>query len=60
MNDRYICTKSNPWKPEFGNRSAHPDAVLVTVKNGWGAGESSYDQFKCPHCGLIFDEEVPQ
>ncbi len=60
MSDRYICTKSHPYKSEYGDRSVHPDAISVGSRDGRGLGDSSYDVFKCPHCGLTFKEEVAQ
>jgi hypothetical protein len=56
--DRYICTKESPWDKSKGNRSAHPDAVFLEDKD-YGLGEVRAC-YKCPNCGLYFEEELAQ
>lgn len=53
---RHICTKDDPWTPEKG-RSYHPDAVEIDEHYG-GIGDN-YVTCKCPHCGKVFEEELP-
>ena len=54
----HLCTKNNPWTPEKGSRSIHPDAQHVEDRD-YGAGENCAC-YRCPHCGKYFEEEVPQ
>jgi hypothetical protein len=59
MSKRFICTKENPWTKEKGERSAHPDAEEIDADYGSLARGGSHVQYKCPHCGLTFWEELP-
>lgn len=56
--NRYTCTKENPWTPEKGKRSEHPDAVYIRDID-YGDGEYT-EQYKCPNCGLTFEQEGAQ
>jgi hypothetical protein len=56
--ERYICTKEHPWKKEYGNFAQHPDAIYVKDKD---YGDGDYVAcYKCPNCGLSFDETLSQ
>lgn len=54
--NRIICTKENPWRKEDhvpGTRVAHPDARETDL-------DSEYRiEYRCPHCGLVFSETMP-
>lgn len=52
-NDRFICTKDNPWSPEKGKRSSHPDAKYLKDKD-YGDGEN-VSCYKCPNCQYGFN-----
>lgn len=54
---RYRCTEKEPWTPQVG-RGYHPDAVVIDEQDGWPGGDIV--SYKCPNCGLEFDEELPQ
>jgi hypothetical protein len=57
--ERFVCTKEKPWKPEYGKRAIHPDAKEVgSQRDGWPAGDEQ--DYECPHCGLRFTVELPQ
>lgn len=52
---RFICTDADPWTKEKGERSAHPDAHEIDNHLC-----DCCAKYKCPNCGLIFREELPQ
>ena len=57
MMSRHVCTKENPWTREKG-RSQHPDAK-DTGRYGDGFYEQDdWDEYQCPHCGLVFKVSV--
>lgn len=59
MNDRFLCTKTNPWKPEFGKRVSHDDVVeLGDQTDGYPGGD--LQKFKCNNCGHEWTAELPQ
>lgn len=56
-----ICTKENPWKTSKNKpkgRTIHPDAKHIEDFD-YGLGEV-VARYKCPNCGKIFDETIPQ
>jgi len=57
------CTKENPWKPEEGKKGGvnHPDAEEISEDYGKGGGvaDGDYVEYKCPHCGTTWKEELP-
>lgn len=55
---RHICTKEDPWTPEKGSRSTHPDAEYLFDRD-FGGGEYC-EKYRCPHCGHSFYVELPQ
>ena len=59
VSERYICTAEKPWRKEYGTPVEHPDAVYSGQQmNGWPSGDTQ--GYKCPHCGLYFEVELPQ
>ena len=57
-NNRFTCTANDPWTPEKGKRSEHPDAkYLGDIDYGLGCNCASY---KCPHCEKYFEVELAQ
>ena len=53
-----ICTAQDPWKPGIEHCS-HPDAVeFGEQQDGYPGGD--IQAYKCPPCGTIFKEELPQ
>ncbi len=52
MEDRVTCTAENPVKP--GQRAQHPAATEIECPCDCCA------RYKCPHCGLEFQVELPQ
>ena len=50
--DRYICTRENPWSAEKG-KATHPDAVVIL-------DEGDYEKCACPNCSLQFWVEIAQ
>lgn len=56
--ERHVCTKDDPWTPEKGRRSTHPDAVYLHDRD-YGDGETTA-VYRCPHCRRTFEEELPQ
>lgn len=61
MNERQICTAENPYDNSKGGRWAHPDADEVGEDYGPGGGvaDGDYTEYKCPHCGHKWKEELP-
>lgn len=58
MSERFICTAAEPWTPDKG-RAQHPDAVEEgEQKDGWPSGD--VQGYRCPHCKLYFEVELPQ
>lgn len=55
---RYVCTKEDPWTPEKGKRSCHPDAKELFQEDNYPCGDLVY--YECPHCGKKFTCELPQ
>jgi hypothetical protein len=54
---RKECTKENPsdgspWK------WYHPDAKFIKSYDSFFSYEDSYDEYECPHCGIIFKETI--
>lgn len=50
--ERQICSNNNisdgaPYK------WVHPDAKCIDSYDSWEEGES-YDEYKCPHCNIVF------
>jgi hypothetical protein len=40
-------------------RAEHPDAIATgPQQDGWSSGD--VQGYKCLHCGLYFEEELPQ
>jgi len=59
ITEKHICTAEDPWTPERGNRSVHPDARETgPQRDGYPGGD--WVTYKCPHCGRLFDVELPQ
>lgn len=54
---RYVCTKENPWKKEYG-AGIHPDAKLIREEYDSSAYHDDYDVYECPHCGKTFYETI--
>ena len=53
------CTKDKPFRNGDPLPVEHPDAVEVgNQKPGWPSGD--VQRYRCPHCGLSFDVELPQ
>lgn len=58
-NGNHICTAQEPWKPDMVGRCGHPDAVECgEQRDGYPSGD--LQTYKCPHCGITFEEELPQ
>ncbi len=55
MSERFQCTKENPWTREKAPFADHPDAIDIGT-----CYEGCCDKYKCPHCGLTFQVELPQ
>ena len=53
---RKKCTKINP-SDGTPYKWYHPDAKLIYSYDGWEE-DTSYDEYKCPHCGITFKEYV--
>lgn len=53
-----ICTAENPWDRVPGWRWQHPAAVEITTKDGYPGGDLV--TYRCPHCDLEFEVELPQ
>lgn len=55
-----ICTKESPYQrdsPEAWSEPwQHPDAVEIKERD---IDYSVYVTYKCPHCGLEFEIELP-
>jgi len=56
-NDRYVCTKDHPWTSDKG-RAIHPDAIYLKDKD-YGDGDN-VSCYRCPNCGLDFEESIGQ
>lgn len=50
---RMLCTRTRPKPAESLGRWRHPDATCVL------SGEY-VDRYKCPHCGVMWTEELPE
>lgn len=57
MNNRYKCTKENPWKLGM-EKAFHPDAELIGEEFSLSIYDDDYDIWRCPNCGLEFKETV--
>lgn len=55
VDDRFVCTRENPWSREKAERSAHPDAREIDNHLC-----DCCAKYECPNCGLIFKCELPQ
>lgn len=58
MQERFICTKENPWTPDK-SRAIHPDAIVIQEDYGSLASGGSYELYECPNCGLKFWVTLP-
>ena len=58
MEERFICTKENPWTKDKG-MAAHPDAKVIYSNDRYYYWEDGYERYKCPHCGLKFKVTLP-
>jgi len=57
---RKECTKENPsdGKPY---EWFHPDAVSTRKSyDAFYDDEDSWDEYKCPYCGLVFKTTIPR
>ena len=55
---RVVCTAEKPWKPGMG-RTIHPeDQEVGDQRSEWPLADVV--TYKCPHCGLLFEAELPQ
>lgn len=52
--ERFTCTKADPWTPEKGDFATHPDAVADEPDT---CSEGCCDKYRCPTCGLRFTVE---
>ena len=53
-----ICTAATPYKPGLAKGWVHPDAVPEDQRDGYPGGDIV--TYRCPHCDLGFDKELPQ
>lgn len=59
MSERNLCDAANPMTTQrqraagIGARWQHPDARET------GTASDHYIEYKCPHCGLVFRNEMP-
>lgn len=53
---RKNCTKNNP-SDGTPYKWYHPDAKCIYSYDGWEE-DTSYDKYKCPHCGITFREYI--
>lgn len=57
--NRHKCTAEDPWTPEKSKRAHHPDATEVgEQRDGYPGGD--LQKVRCPHCGVVWTEELPQ
>lgn len=56
--DKHICTKDNPWNDSIKGGAIHPDAKELYQSEGGPGGDIV--EYKCPNCGLVFEQELPQ
>jgi hypothetical protein len=55
----FMCTPSNPWKPEYGTPVQHLNAQEYgEQEDDWGG--ASYAKMMCPDCGHRWKTELPQ
>jgi hypothetical protein len=58
----FVCTAADPWdrskEPDRKVRVSHPDADYLSDRD-YGGGEYC-ESYKCPHCGKVFEVELPQ
>jgi len=50
---RVTCTAVQPWVPSSGQRSIHPDAVIIDSEC------DCCEKYRCPHCQQTFKVELP-
>jgi len=56
---RHRCTADDPWTREKSRYGIHPDAREVgEQRSGWPSGDIISK--RCPHCGVSWEEELPQ
>ena len=53
---RQKCTENNISDGE-PYKWCHPDAKCINSNDSWHEDES-YDEYECPHCGIIFKEYI--
>ena len=59
MNERFLCTKDNPWTPDKGGRVAHADVREVgEQQDGYPGGDIV--TYECKNCGHRWKQELPQ
>jgi hypothetical protein len=57
---RKECTRENP-SDGTPYRWYHPDAVSTGRSyDAFRSDEDSWDEYKCPHCGIVFKETIPK
>ncbi len=52
--ERKTCTKESPMPEGAEGRWLHPDAKRLPSTSDY------YDTYRCPHCGKVFDVELPE
>lgn len=57
--DRFCCHQGHVKPEDYKGRTCHPEAIQDHEEIGYGAGEESYDVYKCHWCGTRFRVEVP-
>lgn len=56
---KHICTREHPYtnRHDYPDGAIHPDAKFLFDED-WG--DTCYDHYECPICGLHFSVEVAQ
>lgn len=54
----HTCTTEEPWNRNISRKAEHPDAAYVRDRD-YGDGEVTA-VYRCPHCDLQFEVELPQ
>jgi hypothetical protein len=59
MQERKTCSKESPMPKGDNGRWLHPDAEYMKDDYGSLSQGGSYEEYKCPNCGLNFRVTLP-
>ena len=57
--ERFRCTSVNPWTPDKGELSSHPDAIPIADADDIAFSAGNKTTYRCPNCNLTFKVTEP-